>query len=301
MRRTATQSSGGRRLNDSRGEVALLDVGMRFEGLFALIDGLRRSGLSETIAPGCAVIARRTCEQHAVIAKQSYECQAIYYQGTVAATGRVGRADVERLDAAAPAGCEGWAQYVQLFSPEYHDAPVIVRPEEVGQIVFLSHDFCIICTVSESTPLASQIIDPTENEPTAHEATITVFISEMIIESQKGNRNHCWLENITGEIDRIDTRRLLVVGRARLAARRDRRQPARCAPGPRVLARIERHVPRVRNRERGEAPVNAELPDDLLRAALMNEACCVSSRVCAPEEGGAADDELNIDPPTPCE
>ena len=60
----------------------------------------------------------------------------------------------------------------------------------------------------------------------------------MIIESQKGNRNHCWLENITGEIDRIDTRRLLVVGRARLAARRDRRQPARCAPGPRVLARI---------------------------------------------------------------
>jgi hypothetical protein len=141
MRRTAAQSSGGRRLNDSRDEVALLDVGMRFEGLFALIEGLRRSGLSETIAPGCAVIARRTCEQHAVIAKQSYECHAIYYQGTVAATGRVGRADVERLDAAAPAGCEGWSQYVQLLSPEYHDAPVLVRPEEVGQIVFLSHDF----------------------------------------------------------------------------------------------------------------------------------------------------------------
>ena len=34
----------------------------------------------------------------------------------------------------APAGCEGWTLYCKVFSPEYHDAPVIVRPAEAGLV-----------------------------------------------------------------------------------------------------------------------------------------------------------------------
>ena len=131
----AAAEEGGRRTLDTRGELEqLVDVGMRFEGLWALIDGLRRSGLREAITPGCAVIARRSCEQHGIAKSQSYECQAIYFQGVNASTGRVERVDVARLDAAAPAGCDGWTQYVRLFSPEYHAAPVVVTPEEAGLV-----------------------------------------------------------------------------------------------------------------------------------------------------------------------
>ena len=129
------ERAGGRRTLDTRGELEqLVDVGMRFEGLWALVDGLRRSGLREAITPGCAVIARRSCEQHGIAKSQSYECQAIYFQGVNASTGRVERVDVARLDAAAPAGCDGWTRYVRLFSPEYHAAPVVVTPEEAGLV-----------------------------------------------------------------------------------------------------------------------------------------------------------------------
>ena len=134
-RASATRARGRAATLDTRGELEqLVDVGMRFEGLWALVDGLRRSGLREAITPGCAVIARRSCEQHGIAKSQSYECQAIYFQGVNASTGRVERVDVARLDAAAPAGCDGWTQYVRLFSPEYHAAPVVVTPEEAGLV-----------------------------------------------------------------------------------------------------------------------------------------------------------------------
>ena len=33
-----------------------------------------------------------------------------------------------------PAGCEGWTLYTKVYSPEYHEAPVIVRPAEAGLV-----------------------------------------------------------------------------------------------------------------------------------------------------------------------
>lgn len=33
-----------------------------------------------------------------------------------------------------PAGCEGWTLYCKVYSPEYHEAPVIVRPGEAGLV-----------------------------------------------------------------------------------------------------------------------------------------------------------------------
>merc|ERR1712190_704790 len=66
-----------------------------------------------------------------IVRYQSYELQRVYFQGVV--DGKVDKVDVESLDAAAPAGCEGFVKYLVLYNPKYHEesGPVIVRPEEV--------------------------------------------------------------------------------------------------------------------------------------------------------------------------
>ena len=127
------QSRGGRRLRDDRSEAEkLLDVGIRFEGLRALMDGLQKSGLRRELKPGCVVIARRDIPGDSIITSQSYELTSVYYQGERDA--QIERVPVASLDARAPSGCEGYVKYVTLFSPEYHERPVIVRPEDAGLV-----------------------------------------------------------------------------------------------------------------------------------------------------------------------
>ena len=76
------RSRGGRRLRDDRSEAEkLLDVGIRFEGLRALYDGLQKSGLRRELKPGCVVIARADIPGDSIITSQSYELTSVYYQG----------------------------------------------------------------------------------------------------------------------------------------------------------------------------------------------------------------------------
>ena len=129
------RSRGGRRLRDDRSEAEkLLDVGIRFEGLRALYDGLQKSGLRRELKPGCVVIARADIPGDSIITSQSYELTSVYYQGAPRGGGLIEKVQVGSLDARAPAGCEGYVKYVTLFSPEYHEQPVIVRPEDAGLV-----------------------------------------------------------------------------------------------------------------------------------------------------------------------
>ena len=124
---------GGRRSQDKRTEVEkLFDVGMRFEGLGALFNGLSKSGLGQSITPGCVVVARYDVPTASIVASQAYEVQQVYWQGLRNAT--VERVPVESVEARAPAGCERYTQYVKLFSADYHTAPVIVRVDEAGLV-----------------------------------------------------------------------------------------------------------------------------------------------------------------------
>jgi hypothetical protein len=121
----------GRRTRDRRSEVAkLFDISMRFEGMFALTEGLRKSGLRQRITTGSVVIARSDAAEKNIITAQSYEVNSIYFQGA-GPDGRAVRVAVNDLDATAPDGCPGFKQYLTLFSPAYHETPVIVERGEV--------------------------------------------------------------------------------------------------------------------------------------------------------------------------
>ena len=68
---------------------------------------------------------------YGIVRAQKYELRRVYFQGVV--DGKVERVDVDSLEEGYPAGCEGLAKYISLFSSRYHDAsgPVILRPNEV--------------------------------------------------------------------------------------------------------------------------------------------------------------------------
>eukprot|EP00966_Prymnesium_polylepis_P292756 6761257-Prymnesium_polylepis.1 len=94
---------------------------------------LRRAGspVCMRIQIGDTVIANSDVPEYSIVRAQSYELQRVYYQGVV--DGAVDRVDVDSLEAAAPAGCEGFTKYLVLFSARYHaeSGPVVVRPNEV--------------------------------------------------------------------------------------------------------------------------------------------------------------------------
>ena len=113
------------------GDETVFDITNRFDGFFALLDALRRSGLRTEIKPGDAVIPTKDLEAQNIIAAQSYELQSVWYQGVDGA--EVERCAVDSLDAKAPPGKESYIKYCSLFNENYHEGgPVIVRPEEVG-------------------------------------------------------------------------------------------------------------------------------------------------------------------------
>ena len=113
------------------GDETVFDITNRFDGFFALLDALRRSGLRTEIKPGDAVIPTKDLEAQNIIAAQSYELQSVWYQGVDGA--EVERCPVDSLDSRAPPGKESYIKYCSLFNENYHEGgPVIVRPEEVG-------------------------------------------------------------------------------------------------------------------------------------------------------------------------
>ena len=63
------------------GDETVFDITNRFDGFFALLDALRRSGLRTEIKPGDAVIPTKDLEAQNIIAAQSYELQSVWYQG----------------------------------------------------------------------------------------------------------------------------------------------------------------------------------------------------------------------------
>ena len=113
------------------GDETVFDITNRFDGFFALLDALRRSGLRTEIKPGDAVIPTKDLEAQNIIAAQSYELQSVWYQGVDGA--EVERCPVDSLNSRAPPGKESYIKYCSLFNENYHEGgPVIMRPEEVG-------------------------------------------------------------------------------------------------------------------------------------------------------------------------
>ena len=86
------------------GDETVFDITNRFDGFFALLDALRRSGLRTEIKPGDAVIPTKDLEAQNIIAAQSYELQSVWYQGVDGA--EVERCPVDSLDSRAPPGKE---------------------------------------------------------------------------------------------------------------------------------------------------------------------------------------------------
>ena len=118
----------------------LMDVGMRFAGLAALIDGLKRSGLSTQVRRGSVVIARYDVPALRIVESQSYVVTDIYLQGPGEST-TVERVPLESLDDARPPGTEQHVLYVKLFSSNYHTEPVICTPQEIGLVTLRDEVF----------------------------------------------------------------------------------------------------------------------------------------------------------------
>eukprot|EP00966_Prymnesium_polylepis_P052601 1218042-Prymnesium_polylepis.1 len=108
----------------------LLDIGARFDGLWTLVDGVRKGSLGSSIVPGRICIARKDFPTKYIVRDQAYEVREIYYQGMRGA--EVERVAVPSMDARPPEGCTGYTMYMKVYSEEYHTEPVTVRPEEVG-------------------------------------------------------------------------------------------------------------------------------------------------------------------------
>ena len=118
----------------------LMDVGMRFAGLAALIDGLKRSGFSTQVRRGSVVIARYDVPALRIVESQSYVVTDIYLQGPGEST-TVERVPLESLDDARPPGTEQHVLYVKLFSSNYHTEPVICTPQEIGLVTLRDEVF----------------------------------------------------------------------------------------------------------------------------------------------------------------
>mmetsp|Transcript_22672 Transcript_22672/g.51164 ORF Transcript_22672/g.51164 Transcript_22672/m.51164 type:complete len:210 (-) Transcript_22672:238-867(-) len=101
---------------------------------FVLLDALQRGAGRDQVRPGEVAIAGRDAPELGIVLSQSYEVREIYYQGVEGAT--VKKVQVDRLDAPAPAGCEGFTKYLLLYSPRYHaeSGPVCLRPDEVALV-----------------------------------------------------------------------------------------------------------------------------------------------------------------------
>jgi len=92
---------------------------------------------------GDTVVVGRTIPELNLLARETYEIKAIYYQrigyngmNKRATYGGPSRVNVNALGASLPASIKdnpsGWLLWVELYNSRYHDKPVVVRPQAVG-------------------------------------------------------------------------------------------------------------------------------------------------------------------------
>ena len=128
----------------------LLDIGMRFDGLWALVDALKASGMSTHVRRGSVVIARYDVPVLRIVKSQSYQVIDIYLQGPLQSGAAVERVSLDSLDAPWPSGHDHFTLYIKLFSSFYHEEPVICTPEEVGLVTLRDE---VMDSMREAVPI----------------------------------------------------------------------------------------------------------------------------------------------------
>ncbi|KAK3276271.1 hypothetical protein CYMTET_15643 [Cymbomonas tetramitiformis] len=127
----ALEGFGGKRVaKDQLDE--FFDIGMRFEGFFALIKALQGGmGDLDNTRVGQTVIVASDIEALLLWEYQAYEVKSIYYQKVDDELGAT-RFAVECFSAAPPEA-EGWEQWCELYSEAYHSfsGPVKCRRSQL--------------------------------------------------------------------------------------------------------------------------------------------------------------------------
>ena len=135
---SGSRSFEGRRGGADRDSMAeLLDVRARFQGGAALLRAMTSSDVFaqtlEDVTVGQLAVVGEDYPSLLLWKNQHYEVRRIYFQRSDDEVGAK-RVDAATLGEDYPDGGEdvNWTLYVELFSEEYHSAPVRVRPERVG-------------------------------------------------------------------------------------------------------------------------------------------------------------------------
>ena len=145
LRRAASErdatSSGSRSFEADRSSrdsfAELLDVRARFQGGAALLRAMTSSDVFaqtlEDVTVGQLAVVGEDYPSLLLWKNQHYEVRRIYFQRSDDEVGAK-RVDAATLGEDYPDGGDdvNWTLYVELFSEEYHSAPVRVRPERVG-------------------------------------------------------------------------------------------------------------------------------------------------------------------------
>ena len=135
---SGSRSFEGRRGGADRDSMAeLLDVRARFQGGAALLRAMTSSDVFaqtlEDVTVGQLAVVGEDYPSLLLWKNQHYEVRRIYFQRSDDEVGAK-RVDAATLGEDYPDGGDdvNWTLYVELFSEEYHSAPVRVRPERVG-------------------------------------------------------------------------------------------------------------------------------------------------------------------------
>lgn len=80
------------------------------------------------------VVAKYDLPELGIFADQTYELKSVYFQGLNEASGQVEKTSLSKLDLTGLTPPSGYELYITLYSPMYHEKPVIVTPSEVGLI-----------------------------------------------------------------------------------------------------------------------------------------------------------------------
>uniref|UniRef100_A0A7S2TTY4 Uncharacterized protein n=1 Tax=Lotharella oceanica TaxID=641309 RepID=A0A7S2TTY4_9EUKA len=105
--------------------------------------GSQFEGQLAKLKVGDMVVVGRTIPELNLLARETYEIKAIYYQrigyngmNKRATYGGPSRVSVNALGASLPSSIKdnptGWLLWVELYNARYHDKPVAVRPQAVG-------------------------------------------------------------------------------------------------------------------------------------------------------------------------
>lgn len=94
--------------------------------------GMVSTGMKETVERYDVVVAKADVPDLGIFADQAYEVVSIYLQGLNPKTELLERIPLDSLEDGTNKA--GYTKYIRLYSPSYHEEPVIVTPEEVGLV-----------------------------------------------------------------------------------------------------------------------------------------------------------------------